>query len=122
MDFINYDYSYNTTYINKTIGNDAYYKYDFCRVFLCKEYDDKVIKIQESILKKFKSNERFNAILKALNEKNFNLPIPMDETTKFCFLFNYDYFHYTHKCLQDLFKTENILDINYNNLLNLLKK
>ena len=60
----------------------TYYKYDFCRVFM-QEYDDKVIKIQESILKNL-NQMKDSTQYKTLNKKNFNL-IPMDETINFVF-------------------------------------
>jgi len=119
---MNYDYSYDTTYIHKTIGNDGYYQFDFCRVFLCKQYNDIVLETQDSLLEKFKDNVKFKNILHLAKTKNFNIPIKMDDKNVFCFLFSYDYFHYIHKCLQDLFKTNDISDINYDKLINILKK
>ena len=117
---MNYDYSYELTYYGKQM--DSYYQYDFCRVFLCKEYDDKVIKVQDKIFEKFKTNERFRALLEAGKQNGFGFPMTMDHKMIFTFLFNYDYFHFIHKCMQDLFKDNDISTDNYNNLINLLKK
>jgi len=119
---MNYDYSFDATYMHKKVGNDAYYQYDFCRIFLCKEYNDSVLKVQDSLLEKFKDDEKFQNILKKAAQNNFNMPIKMDEKNIFCFLFSYDYFYYTHKCLQDLFKNKYISDKNYIELINILKK
>tara|TARA_B110000008_G_scaffold246990_1_gene258201 strand:- start:2136 stop:2489 length:354 start_codon:yes stop_codon:yes gene_type:complete len=117
---MNYDYSYDLTYYGKQL--DSYYQYDFCRVFLCKEYDDKVIKIQDKMFENFIKNERFYALLEAGKQNGFNFPLEMNHKTVFTFLFNYDYFHYIHKCIQDLFKNNDISIDNYNKLINLLKK
>jgi hypothetical protein len=119
---MNYDYSYNVSYMFKTIGENAYYQYDFCRVFLCKEYNDNVLKIQDSILKQFENNEKLQNILDVGVDNGFGLPIKMDKKTTFSFLFSYDYFYYIHKCLQDLFNNNDISTDNYDNLIKLLKK
>ncbi len=117
---MNYDYSYDLTYYGKQIN--SYYQYDFCRVFLCKEYDDKVIKTQDEMFNKFINNKKFKTIVELGKKNGFGLPIGLDEKTVFTFLFNYDYFHYIHKCLQDLFNNNDISTDNYNKLINLLKK
>ena len=82
---MNYDYSFDATYMHKKVGNDAYYQYDFCRIFLCKEYNDSVLKVQDSLLEKFKDDEKFQNILKKAAQNNFNMPIKMDEKNIFCF-------------------------------------
>jgi len=117
-----YDYSYNVNYIDSNIENNDAYQYDFCRVFLCKEYNDNVIKIQDSILDKFIKNEKLNSILKYGIDNGFGLPMSLDKKTCFSLLFNYDYFYYIHNCLQDLFKNNDISNDNFDKLINLLKK
>lgn len=119
---MNYDYSYELTYFGKTIGETAYYQFDLCRVFLCKEYDDHIIKVQDEIFEKFHNNEKLHSILEAGKKNGLGLPIELDHKTVFTFLFNYDFFHYTHKCLQDLFNNNDISTDNYDNLIKLLKK
>ena len=117
---MNYDYSYDLTYYGKQMN--SYYQYDFCRAFLCKEYDNMVIKTQDELYDKFKNNEKFRSLLETGKKSGFNMPFELDDKTVFTLLFNYDFFHHTHKCLQDLFKTSDISTENYNNLINLLKK
>ena len=119
---MNYDYSYDVNYIFKTVAENTYYQYDFCRVFLCEKYDDKVIKMQDSLLEKFSHNEKLQYILNEGIVNGFGLPLKLDKKTAFLFLFNYDYFYYLHKCLQDLFKIDDISDKNFDKLINLLKK
>lgn len=117
---MNYDYSYELTYYGKQLN--SYYQYDVCRVFLCKEFNDNVIKTQDKLFDKFKNNEKFLTLLEAGKQNGFGLPIPMDDKMVFTFFFNYDYFYFIHKCIQDLFKDNDISTDNYNNLINLLKK
>jgi hypothetical protein len=119
---MNYDYSYDVNYLFKTVGENAYYQYDFCRVFLCKDYDDMILKVQDSLLEKFKTNKKLQNILDIGVNNGFGMPIEMNHKMVFSFLFNYDFFYYIHRCLQDLFKTEDISDENFNKLINLLKK
>jgi hypothetical protein len=119
---MNYDYSHELTYFGKTVAEDTYYQFDFCRVFLCKEYTDNVVKIQDEMFEKFQNNKKFCSILDAGKKNGLGLPIALDDKTVFTFLFSYDFFHYIHKCLQDLFKNNDISTINYDKLINLLKK
>ena len=116
---MNYDYSYQTTYQNK--NDNKSYQYDFCRVFLTSQYDDHIIVTQEKIYDKFSNNTKFKTIIDSAIENGFNLPLKLDNKTAFTFLFNYHFFHYTHKCLQDLFKNNDISTDNYDNLIKLLK-
>ena len=111
----NYDYSYDVNYLQKTFENNTNYQYDFCRVFLCKnDYDMKyTIQIQDSILDKFKDNTKLKKILQEGIDNGFNLPFALDEKTCFTLLFNYEYFYYIHKCIQDLFKQQDISDENF---------
>jgi hypothetical protein len=117
---MNYDYSYDLTYNGKQLN--TYYQYDLCRVFLCKDVNNQMLKTQDELYDKFKNNEKFRTLLETGKKAGFNMPFELDDKTVFTLLFNYDFFHYLHKILQDLFKTNDISEVNYNNLINLLKK
>lgn len=117
---MNYDYSYKTIYQNK--NDDKSYQYDFCRVFLTSQFDEHIVHTQESIYDKFSNNTKFKTIIHSAVENGFSLPLKLDNKTAFTFLFNYDYFYLLHKCICDLYKTGDITEINYNNLMNSIKK
>ena len=116
-----YNYSINTTYLTlPDLQQDTVYRKELLSVFNLKSYNDITIaNMINHLYDKYKNNSQLKELLKLdIN----SIPIKLNEQTKFTFLFSFETFFYTHKCLQNLNHNNIINTQNYIKLKNILQK
>lgn len=121
-----YNFDYNITYnCCPEEKKDAQYQKDILGVFNLtnKSVDFKQLnKIQEQLYENYKNDEKIIKIIEFFENNQTQFPFKIPKQTYFVLLFQYDYFFLFHICLQDLNKNNEISEINYNNIIFLIKK
>jgi hypothetical protein len=119
-----YNYSYKITYNNiSEKDQNEKYKKEILECFNQRNYNyEEIAKIQDHIFNTFEENESFLKLI-TYYQKNQTF-IPMDISLKTCItlLFQFDYLFKFHDCLKDLNKDNKISNINYEDMINLIKK
>ena len=119
-----YNYSYNITYnhIPEKIQNEKYKK-EILECFNQRDYNyEEIAKIQDHIFNTFEENESFLKLITYYQKNQTFIPMNIPLKTCITLLFQFDYFFKFHDCLKDLNKDNKISDINYENMINLIKK
>ena len=116
-----YNYSINITYLTLPDSEqDTAYRKELLSVFNLKQYNDTIISNTiKNLYDKYKNISQLKELLKLdIN----TIPIELNEQTKFTFLFSFETFFYTHKCLQNLNKYNKINNDNFLKLKNIIQK
>ncbi len=119
-----YNYSYQTTYnlISEKDQNERYKK-EILECFNQRDYNyEEIVKIQEHIFKTFEENESFLKLITYYQKNQKFIPMNIPLKTCITLLFQFDYFFKFHDCLKDLNKDNKISNINYKDMINLIKK
>ncbi len=119
-----YNYSYKTTYtlISEKDQNERYKK-EILTCFNQRDYNyEEIAKIQDHIFNTFKENESFLKLITYYQKNQTFIPVNIPLKTCITLLFQFDYFFKFHDCLKDLNKDNKISNINYEDMINLIKK
>ena len=119
-----YNYSYQTTYnlISEKDQNERYKK-EILECFNQRDYNyEEIAKIQDHIFNTFKENESFLKLITYYQKNQTFIPVNIPLKTCITLLFQFDYFFKFHDCLKDLNKDNKISNINYEDMINLIKK
>lgn len=119
-----YNYSYQTTYnlISEKDQNERYKK-EILECFNQRDYNyEEIAKIQDHIFNTFKENESFLKLITYYQKNQKFIPMNIPLKTCITLLFQFDYFFKFHDCLKDLNKDNKISNINYEDMINLIKK
>ena len=121
-----YNFDFNVTYNHcPEEKKNAQYQKDILGVFNLTNtsVDFKQLnKIQEQLYENYKNDEKIIKIIDFFQNNQTLFPLNIPKQTFFVLLFQFDYFFTFHNCLQDLNKNNEISEINYNNIIFLIKK
>jgi len=118
----NYDHKIQYNLIDEPLKNETY-KQDILTCFGINENNYKIINdIQEQLFEKYKENQSFNKLMNYIQNNQTFIPSILPLKTCLVLVFSYDYFYMFHDCLVDLHNDNKISDVNYNNMINLIKK
>jgi hypothetical protein len=119
-----YNYDYKVTYndIQDDILNKIYKKDILSCFYLENPNYDTINQVQEQLFEKYKDSQIFNNLMNYIQKNQTFIPSKLPLKTCFVLCFSFDYFYIFHLCLVDLYNTNTISDLNYNNMIHLIKK
>jgi hypothetical protein len=109
-------YNFKNIVCYKSNDDDDVYRNQLCKSFHLIEYQhEAIIETVKEIFNTYQENEHFERIIVFAVDK-FNEP---EKLYAFMYLFSWDYFENLHKCLHDLSSLNTIVEINFQNLINI---
>ena len=129
---MNYNFNYELTYFTNISdindSHDTHYRKDIINVFNLKhifnkkDIDDRLFfktlsDNAHNIYLKYKDQSQILTILEKI-KINLKMPFELTNDMLFMYLFRFDLFHLFHKCLLDLNKSNKIMELNFQLLIN----
>jgi len=114
---MNIDFICTYNLIKDLDDSELLYKIQLLQVFNLGSFDEKVIlEKQNNLFNTIKDNSQIKEILNLIKKKHsLN-----DDFISFQLLFSFHYLNYFHYCMRDIINNNEILESNYNNLINIL--
>ena len=123
----NYDHKIQYNNISEPFKNEIYNQ-DILTCFEIKGFEmnetnyKTISNSQDQLFEKYKENQSFNKLMNYIQNNQTFIPSKLPLKTCFVLCFSFDYFLIFHSCLVDLHNDNNISDVNYTYMLNLIKK
>ena len=119
-----YNYEHKVTYNHIPISKqDIRYRNDLLLCFnITTDNFEELTKKQKSLYESIKTNKSIIDLLKEFQLNQTLIPAKLNIETCFTLCFSFDFFYIFHQCLKDINDNNSISDLNYENMIFLIKK